>query len=336
MQILRNHDDKSCTRTIVLDRTALITLHERQTDVWEFDGDGHHALTVKYTGARPVFPRPAPTCGLLEYRMTGLNDGEACWSAPLPLGWESATPPALYAYHNRLYAFYSRPGDHTLMVAILRPDGTWQSPVQCSHLASDYQPALIQDGGALYMAITGLDNKLHILSHTGGSVDLVATLDVVATASPSLVGINRELRVVFRDSSGRIAYWRSADGQHWSAGTGPQSGKATAGGVSAIAAGLQDQWLAHRTSDGKNHITHNQTTIAMPDTWHTPDPPSLATSNYLWLAARGYEGQLYSLRRTLPGSSWTRLPTVNAGAITGEFGLAGHDNSMYVMYRCPN
>ncbi|WP_326622895.1 hypothetical protein OG863_38145 [Streptomyces decoyicus] len=61
-EYLRNKDDLSCERMLFFDRHTLVTLFNRGQDTWEFNGEGHHSLRIRYTGQRPVFP-----AGALEY-----------------------------------------------------------------------------------------------------------------------------------------------------------------------------------------------------------------------------------------------------------------------------
>ncbi|MGW2445782.1 hypothetical protein [Streptomyces sp. NPDC001675] len=62
MDVLRNKDDLSCSRTFVLTRRDMTVLSRKLDLEWNFDGDGHHRLHVRYTGERPSYPTGSISC----------------------------------------------------------------------------------------------------------------------------------------------------------------------------------------------------------------------------------------------------------------------------------
>ncbi|MFI1797377.1 hypothetical protein ACH427_08480 [Streptomyces sp. NPDC020379] len=151
MDLLRNNDDLSCTRMFALSRDDLAVLHHRPVE-WNFNGDGHHKLTVRYTGERPVYP-----AGSIEVivRNHGLTPDKAGpWSAPIPLGWKTRATPALTEYRNALYTVFARASDNQLMWS--RYDGAaWTTPSLIVGHASDKPPALAAYQNNLHLLYTG-------------------------------------------------------------------------------------------------------------------------------------------------------------------------------------
>ncbi|WP_385625072.1 hypothetical protein PXH67_40475 (plasmid) [Streptomyces sp. P8-A8] len=157
MDTLRNRDDLSCSRTFVLSRDDLAVLYHRPVE-WNFNGDGHHKLTVRYTGERPVYPQ-----GSIEVivRNHGLTPGAAGpWSARIPLRWKTRANPAIADYRNALYTVFGRATDNKLMWS--RYDGTaWTTPRAIGADASDQPPALAVYKNNLHLLYTGGDGRLY-------------------------------------------------------------------------------------------------------------------------------------------------------------------------------
>ncbi|MFG2133037.1 hypothetical protein ACGFNV_35315 [Streptomyces sp. NPDC048751] len=57
---VRNEDDLSCARVILLDQYDLALMARGKLRTWDFNGDGHHLLTVKYSGDMVALPRGSP------------------------------------------------------------------------------------------------------------------------------------------------------------------------------------------------------------------------------------------------------------------------------------
>ncbi|MGD3112785.1 hypothetical protein [Streptomyces sp. YGL11-2] len=342
MEYLRNHDDNSCTRTIILDRHALVTLHERLTDVWEFDGDGHHALHVKYTGQRP----PAPS-GALEY--VRLDAGKLAWNASVSLGWESMTPPALVSYGNALHAVYVRPDDRALMWSTMA-GGAWTKPAQINGFTSNYQAALAMymprtGRSYLFLAFVAQDGKICVSVwdnmgawSNGVMIPYAHTARGVGAAVTSELWVTPELHVVHRSGSGTLMLDYSTDGTDWGDdGSSPQP-FATTTGVSMAAVG-RTKWYCVRGTDGRNHVyfrgVNSQGEAVLPRAWDTLDALSLVKHNdEMCVVARNSEGKLQALHGT--ESAWTPFPAADVGAMEGEVGAASHNGSLYVMYRRPS
>ncbi|MFF0630713.1 hypothetical protein [Streptomyces sp. NPDC004296] len=334
MQYLRNYDDNSCTRTIVLDRYTLVSLYERQTDVWEFDGDGHHALTVKYTGQRPVFPS-----GALEYRVLGAD--QASWTASVSLGWQSVTSPALASYAGKLHAMYTRPGDNAVMWSVLE-DGAWREPQRIGNWASYHQPSLLVHNNTLYAAVVSLNGDPSISSYQdGGSWLWSGAVPVKASAGPALTRIKSGgMGFYYRSPHGAIGWSSSADGSSWSPSQdvwiGINHGSPISGTFYA-----DNAWIAFHNAghpgDPQNEpiVLRGGQFVLLPIGWRTPYAPAITVhGDRLWLVAPGSEGKLHCLHTS--GGLWTPLQPVSVGAMPGEFALASHNGALHVMYRRPN
>lgn len=102
MDVLRNHDDLSCSRTFVLTRDDMAVLSYRRELEWNFNGDGHHKLTVRYEGDRPSYP-----IGSIHYVFRSEEDG--AWSAPVPLGWKTRSAPRAMVHDDVLHVLYANP-----------------------------------------------------------------------------------------------------------------------------------------------------------------------------------------------------------------------------------
>ncbi|MGW5852736.1 hypothetical protein ACWFQ8_33325 [Streptomyces sp. NPDC055254] len=336
MQYLRNHDDESCTRTILLDRHAMITLHHRQTDVWEFDGDGHHALTVKYTGQRPIFPS-----GTLEY--VRLDTGKSAWNASVSLGWKSTAPPALASFGDQLHAVYTRPGDRALMWS-RTVDGGWTEPAQIKDFLSDYQPALAVHSSRwqphkLFLAFVAMDGRIRVCAWTTseGWSDGVLLPSAITGRGIGMTS-GEKLVIAHRDSGGTISVDYSYDGVDWGEGGSAHTPLSSSSTVSCADYG-GNMWYAARGGDGQNHVhrrvANSYVEVQLPGTWRTLDPPSMTTHNdEVRLVARSQQGELHGLHGT--EQSWTPFPTANVGAMEGECGVTSHNGALYVMYRRPN
>ncbi|MGW7199113.1 hypothetical protein [Streptomyces chryseus] len=335
---LRNKDDLSCERMFIFDRHALITLFHRGQDTWEFNGEGHHSLRIRYTGERPSFPD-----GALEYRTLVSSGTTTTTSAPVALGWSSASSPALASYKGKLHAVYIQPGDGLVMWSVL-DNGTWSEPTGINGFACDYAPALTVYNNTLYMALTGLDGALYISSYGGsGPWSTTTTVPWVQTErGPGLtsVSVNSlgpvEKLVVGHRAGGGSNYvhttryvgdeWTSLGVQNWSGSDGRIS----------IAGFDNKLWYACRTSDSVNHAGWRDTTewgdVPPPTGWRSTDSPTIAVhDSKLWLVVRGTDSSLYMARTT--GETWERQPTIAAGAMEGETALASHNGKLHMMYR---
>ncbi|GAA5609565.1 hypothetical protein Spla01_00695 [Streptomyces platensis] len=340
-EYLRNKDDLSCERLFFFDRHTLITLHNRSRDTWEFNGEGHHSLRIRYTGERPVFP-----AGALEYVTLSGSGNATTSSAPVALGWTSASPPALASYAGKLHAAYIRPSDRAVMWSVLA-NGTWSEPAQIVYYASDYAPALAVFKDKLYMAHTGRDGAVYVCSHTDGGPwsEVTQVPDVHTERAPSLTAdgpnvpvIRERLVVVHRTGSGKARTHYSRYGNDWSVLGNPGDRWSTAHGPFSIAGYKDKIWYASRTADSHNHTGwyipagHHSGELAPPSNWVTRDSPTIAVHDgKLWLAARGTDSNLWLLHTT--GDTWQSASSIPVGAMEGETALASHNGKLHMMYR---
>ncbi|MGW7018523.1 hypothetical protein ACWGGS_04070 [Streptomyces decoyicus] len=340
-EYLRNKDDLSCERMLFFDRHTLVTLFNRGRDTWEFNGEGHHSLRIRYTGQRPVFP-----AGALEYVTVTGSGILTRTSAPVALGWTSSAPPALASYDGKLHAAYIRPGDRAVMWSVL-DNGAWSEPVQVRYFGSDYAPALAVFKNKLYMAHTGMDGAVYVCSYAGSGPWSAETKlrDLHTERAPSLTVdgpnvpvVGERLVVVHRSGSGAAHTMYSRYGDDWSTLGNPGGRWSTADGPFSIA-GFNDKiWYACRTANSHNHAGwyipegHYSGELAPPSNWLTPDSPTITVhGGKLWLAARGTDSNLWLLHTT--GDTWQSAPTVPAGAMEGEPALASHNGKLHLMYR---
>ncbi|MFF8281007.1 hypothetical protein ACF05T_33975 [Streptomyces lateritius] len=132
LDVFRNYDDLSCNRMIGLSQQDLAIIAHRGNVSWHFNGDGYHALQVKYAGDLVPFPE-----GTLEYIAF---EGDTA-SAPVALPWKSGSAPALASFKGKLHALFMRASDQAIMWTVL--DGqTWSTPVQVHGWRSYYAPAM--------------------------------------------------------------------------------------------------------------------------------------------------------------------------------------------------
>ncbi|MGW8970515.1 hypothetical protein [Streptomyces platensis] len=181
MESLRNCDDLSATRGIAFTAFDMALLYHRDGGnvAYHFNGDGHHELRMKYTGE----PVPFPT-GTLEYLV---QDEHRAWGAPISLGWESMSAPAVASYNGKLYAAFIRPSDQAVMWSV-QEAGIWSEPQQLGGWRSYYPPALAAAHGKLYIMVSGLDTKLYWSTFTEATSWSAATqvAVVVNMERPSL------------------------------------------------------------------------------------------------------------------------------------------------------
>ncbi|MFE5513034.1 hypothetical protein ACFQ9J_21090 [Streptomyces sp. NPDC056529] len=153
LQYLHNANDLSCQEVFLLDRSALMQMFHQKKAQWHFDGDGHHRLHVAYSGDRPLFPS-----GAIE--VATLPTGSKAFTAPLPMGWESASPAELCSFKNELHCMYIRPGDRAVMWSVLK-DGAWSKPRQArSGWTSSFRPALAVHNSKLWTVIVASNGTL--------------------------------------------------------------------------------------------------------------------------------------------------------------------------------
>ncbi|MEU7158889.1 hypothetical protein [Streptomyces chrestomyceticus] len=327
--LFENADDLSCERGFVFDRNAMVTLYNRGDD-WHFNGDGHHKVRVKYTGERPVFPT-----GALEY--TTIAGSTQAWSAPVAMGWESASSPALCSFRDELHCMYVRPGDRALMWSSLT-DGAWSKPVQVNgNYKTDYAPALAEFQGKLYMAHVALNGQLLVAGWDGTTWTAYNVPDAHATAAPGLDGRRDKMSVGFRNENGKVIRKYSNNGTAWQGSSvfPPE----TVGPVSLVAPG-RNLWFAYLGPNGKPNVTIDRPDMEdldlnVPDSWRDQQPgtPVLTYHKYrVWLASRHANGRIRVLNGG-DGEPWNEPADAAANAMEGEPALASHNGRLHVMYR---
>ncbi|MFD4025395.1 hypothetical protein ACFWRV_18030 [Streptomyces sp. NPDC058576] len=155
MDTLRNYDDLSCSRSFVLTREDMAILVHRPELEWNFNGDGHHKLRVRYTGDRPSYPTGALYC------VSRTQDGEEAgeWSLPAPFGWTAQTAPRAVVYNDRLCVFWAQPKGAVMSSWY---DGTaWTTP-QYVILNTDHPAAPVPANGTLECWVSGATyGKIH-------------------------------------------------------------------------------------------------------------------------------------------------------------------------------
>lgn len=158
MDTLRNNDDLACSRTFVFTRDDMAILHHQPDLEWNFNGDGHHKLRVRYTGERPTYP-------LGGIQITSRDQGAepsaaGSWSAPIRLGWRTRATPALASYRGDLYTVFPQAADNRLVWS--RYDGAaWTAPRRIDSAASDQPCALAVHQDHLHLMYTGGDGKIY-------------------------------------------------------------------------------------------------------------------------------------------------------------------------------
>ncbi|WP_370417693.1 hypothetical protein AB8O64_02900 [Streptomyces sp. QH1-20] len=153
---LRNYDDLSAERSILMDLNQLAKMHHSDSPrhSFSFDGDGRHTLKIRSEGDRPTWP-----VGTIEITRFPLGDHEngTMDAIPVPLGWRSESAPCLVAHGDTLYAFFSRPDDQHLMFSHLQGP-TWTEPVPVGDFHTVRQPSAAVYNGTLRCAFSDLDD----------------------------------------------------------------------------------------------------------------------------------------------------------------------------------
>ncbi|MFB7257942.1 hypothetical protein [Streptomyces nojiriensis] len=342
MDILRNDDDLSCSRTIVLTRDDMAMLALRPEITWQFDGDGHHALTCRYTGERPVYPTGAIE---LVTRTHGATPDQAGpWSAPIPLGWKTTNAPRIATYRGALHAVFTREGDNASMWS--RHDGrAWTTPVRINQTASVTSLALAVHRDRLHALHVNANGDGSIFHHwyDGTSWSRTQKIPYWATPyAPALTVLGGVLYCAHNGKDGRVnvapydddaGAWGETVKLHSSdpAPGGPAFGAANGllrvekrnalGSIVCWYRDLQGRWTGYVSDTG----------------WRTNhDPAQHHHGGYDWMFHAGTDGRAHLAWRTsnkgwnLPAeilSSGDWIPEVLAAP-----GLTVHDGHMYAIY----
>ncbi|MEV6776567.1 hypothetical protein [Streptomyces syringium] len=291
MDALRNDDDLSDTRTFVLSRDDMAILTHQPNLEWNFNGDGHHILRVRYTGERPVYPEGSIEI-ISRAQPTGGTLGGA-WSVPIPLGWKTRATPALASYRGDLYTVFSRSTDNRLVWS--RYDGTaWSTPRIIGSAASDRPCALAVHQDQLHLMYTGGDSKVYHGWFDGQQWSpLQPFLDWKTGFGPALVEVHNHL-------------WAAATGGNtvyaakWKQNvTGPVTRQASPSGAAygapALGSSTFKAILDHRQSDDSicSRFPDNWTGREV-RSWRTRHAPTVHHSgSYDWMAHIGTDGRVY-------------------------------------------
>lgn len=336
MEHLRNYDDLSCARAIVLDQFDLALMSHRKTALWHFDGDGHHELTVRYSGDKVPFPE-----GTLEYVV---YEGDNA-SAPITLPWKSMGAPALASFKGKLHALFLRASDQAVMWTVL--DGqTWTPPVRVRTWRSYYPPAMAVYKDKLYCTIVATDGKMVWSVNTTGTswAETTRSRNYNYAAAPALAAWRNQLWQVDVDLNQKIyenyydgtdPLWSRSEQWHpWE--TKRPVGLTTQGNT---------LWQAVRgtgSREGRVDLTYCEFSggwkdFATPSNWRVTSGPTLAAhNNRLWIFLRNTSGVLTS--STHSGSAWSDTQPVGFGGEIkpmDEANPAVHNGKLYVAYRRP-
>ncbi|MFF3018253.1 hypothetical protein [Streptomyces sp. NPDC057939] len=325
MEALRNKDDLSSSRIIVLDQRDLAIMDRQGSAEFHFNGDGHHTLKINYTGA----PVPFPT-GTLEYAVR--TGGK--WGKAINLPWQTASAPALASFDGSLYAAYVDPGSERVMWTRLT-DGVWSDPRQISDGWSYCAPALAVFDGRLYAAITGRDNSVHLADLQPGQDTwgyLVHQHNLETTLAPALAAYDNRLwmSTVGTDDNIWHGCCRSADGDwDWWEDSTDWTSRSPIGLVSSYAelwrmirGEKNEVYLGSLAGAGRDQIIDRYKATA-----------GLAGAHYQgsnWLFHRGGAGELCAAENPAWNDTTTLSPT--GTSILGEPAAAVHQDKLYVMW----
>ncbi len=338
---IRNYDDLSCARVILLDRYDLALMSRGKLRVWDFNGDGHHQLTIKYSGAPVPFP-----VGTLEYALL-TDDG---WSVPVTLPWETMTPPAIASYKSKLHAMYVRPADGAVMWSVRDQKG-WSEPQRIHGWAVNHAPALYVYNSELHCALTGKDDVVRY-AITGNGTTWPQTTQVPTTRAqwaPAMatgstggaflwmthVGKDGRLNTSLRHKTASTFQGNWADNLNWATNRSPAMAWYQNQTWRATTSTNQEIWLA--TGEDKlngNEMRRHWTERAKHKVRATNHGPALAVhNNTLWCFLRTTDGTLCTFPLTNPSGPIKQIQVHGLMKPMDESSAASHDNRLYVMYR---
>ncbi|MDI2125424.1 hypothetical protein [Yinghuangia seranimata] len=329
LERFRNNDDLSAARGVVLDRYDLAILAQRRDPmVWHFNGDGHHALTVRYAGDQvPFHP------GTLEYVV---HDGRK-WCAPIPVPWESATPPGLVDYLTVLHAVFLRPSDNALMWSKLQ-NQVWTEPRRIHNLTAAAAPAMVQHGLKLRVVVIGTDQAPVTVTYDAASgwsqpqrLD-GHRADKLAPALEHRLG--RVYLTYVADGGTKLRHTELADGT-WSS---PESWPVDVADPASLEFTGSTLLRAHRgREDSRFHLYARGTNGAWQPRgslggWELKAGPTLVNhTGGLWAILRGANGRLYTAQ--YDGSAWNTPQEVPGNALPiRESAASAPGGKLYVMY----
>ncbi|MER0428523.1 hypothetical protein [Streptomyces microflavus] len=329
MEHLRNHDDLSCSRGIVLDQYDLAVIAQRGTTKWAFNGDGYHTLTLRYTGDPVPFP-----AGTLEYVV---RDGTS-WGTPvtMPAEFSAATTPALAHYGGTVHAVFVRPSDNALMWTY-KFGPLWMTPAPIQSDVSTCAPALASYNGNLVCAHAG-SNTGHLyvrefLPDQGWSTVLKEFKGDSTRLSPALTAHGDMLLLTHVGNNGFVYHREHHIGRGWGETYEDDQGWETESPVTTASAG-GELWKVVRRR--QNNV---RTYMMIGDNHGTGIIPGWETEN--GLAAVGHENRIWLFRRRLDGllagaptGAWTDInPTTSVPILDEPAAVSNGAGRLYVMYR---
>ncbi|MEU3827974.1 hypothetical protein AB0F36_22030 [Streptomyces sp. NPDC029080] len=331
-----NQNDLSCARTLLLDRNAMAVLANRGTARWHFNGVGYHELNVKFTGGGIAFP-----VGTLEYAVRTRQG----WERPVPLPWESISPPAMASFNGRLYvAFVSH---HTnVMWTRLESDGTWRPPEYVGGDLSYRAPALCVAFGQLWYVVTGRDQLLYVSAFNElanvWSPRYLLSSSFRTDLAPSMAATPGRLWATHVGGQGRL-YHRTLGGNEWSSPRISDVNWEVDSPVAMAPLGTSQVWRIGRGLDNKVYFMTSKSptewTAQAPTSvtagWRTTHGLAAATDgDRTWAVRRGEDGYLRAADYT-PAAKWGASEYVggNTRATSMDEPAAAHAGKLYVMYR---
>ncbi|MEV7034985.1 hypothetical protein AB0N99_32765 [Streptomyces sp. NPDC093272] len=333
LEWIRNDNDLSCQQVFLLDRGALMQMFHHSGADWHFNGDGHHRLRIGYTGERPVFP-----AGVLE--LTSLAADGQMWNAPLPMGWESASPAELCSFKDELHCMYIRPGDRAVMWSVLK-DGTWSAPRHArSGWKSSFRPALAVHQQRLWALIVADDGNLVQTSLENGAWTATATISsssipgkpITVSQAPCLVGDPGTWLLCFthlgdqavsfdrRNSQG--SQWTTFSVMNWVTDRSPSWAHDSEG----------TRWVSFRRPGGPMYLGYLRSgavyTDVSPGPWSADGPTLFVNNGEMWLAWCATDRNVYA-RKALHGAN----TVIAEDTLIGQPAVVNHQGTVYAMYR---
>ncbi|WP_327359995.1 hypothetical protein [Streptomyces sp. NBC_01296] len=332
MDFLRNDDDLSCARAIYLDRYDLALLSDRGSIDLHFNGEGHHRLKLKYASPEKV-PFPAST---LKYLVREQGDR---WTTPIPLPWQSITPPAIAFYQNRLHVLFNR-ADRALMWTT-HANGVWSTPRQINQEYSDIAPALAVFQNKLWCAHTGTDDTVGYFTYDGTSWSTrTRILAFASRIAPALAVHDNRLWLTHISMDG-IPCTNCHDGSRWTGSQGdnswtldsPVSLASNSGKLWRVARGTDNGFHASNATTSGNNVTWNRIAgISHPNYPHGPALLSHSGGLEVFL---NLQGELYQMHYLPNQNMWHggKYPGDQRIRPMDEVSTAEQGGRLYVMYR---
>ncbi|MGW0607733.1 hypothetical protein [Streptomyces sp. NPDC002640] len=344
MDTLRNHDDLSCSRTFILTRQDMAVLAQRPELEWNFNGDGHHKLRVRYTGQRPAYPTGSLYC---VSRTQGSNREDAGeWSLPLPLEWTSRTAPRLAVHDNKLHVIFA---DGHMKSSYY--DGTAWSAPSATSVPTDQPPAPVPYRRALHCYATDPSwGNLRWNWWSDGWSNWYVMEEMDTAAGPAAVNHDNRrwiARSAFKSGNELILSDEDPDvingfNHHRTLAT-----SSSAFGTPSIAYGLDRMWISVLQDRNQMHTYWSaKGQDPAKASWNSAQGPHGTSNNSpvlhydghtLWCAHTDTNGKPYLSRRvnetsTSPGTWSTPVPIADGTTVLDTPGIAVYQGRLYAFY----